>query len=67
MNKPVRTRPCLTQAAADPTGKYGTGGEVPTMSSREIAGVVGLRHDNVMRAIERLANKGVVGIPRKEE
>src|SRR5690554_3789934 len=34
-----------------------------TMSSREIADVVGSRHDSVKRAIERLAAKGVIELP----
>ncbi|UVE47709.1 phage antirepressor KilAC domain-containing protein [Pseudomonas chlororaphis] len=33
------------------------------MSSREIADLVGSRHDSVKRAVERLAEKGVIGIP----
>lgn len=35
----------------------------PTMSSREIADLVGSRHDSVKRAVERLAEKGVIGLP----
>lgn len=34
-----------------------------TMSSREIAGLVGSRHDDVKRSIERLAAKGVIVQP----
>ena len=34
-----------------------------TMSSRERADLVGSRHDSVKRAVERLAEKGVIGIP----
>ncbi|AZC17555.1 phage antirepressor KilAC domain-containing protein [Pseudomonas sp. CMR5c] len=34
-----------------------------TMSSREVADLVGSRHDSVKRAVERLAEKGVIGIP----
>ncbi|CAG2126877.1 hypothetical protein LMG31506_00217 [Cupriavidus yeoncheonensis] len=34
-----------------------------TMSSREIAELVESRHDSVKRTIERLAEKGVIGIP----
>ncbi|MGY3172398.1 phage antirepressor YoqD-like protein/phage regulator Rha-like protein [Pseudomonas sp. TE12234] len=34
-----------------------------TMSSREIADLVGSRHDSVKRAVERLAEKGVIGLP----
>ena len=34
-----------------------------TMSSQEIADLVGSRHDSVKRAIERLAAKGVIDIP----
>lgn len=38
-----------------------------TMSSREIAELVGLRHDNVKRTIESLASKGVITLPQLEE
>lgn len=38
-----------------------------TMSSLEIADLVGSRHDNVKRAIEALANKGVISFPQSEE
>jgi phage regulator Rha-like protein len=34
-----------------------------TMSSREIAELVESRHDSVKRTIERLAEKGVIGVP----
>jgi phage antirepressor YoqD-like protein len=37
------------------------------MSSREIADLVESRHDNVKRTIERLAERGVIGIPPMEE
>ncbi|MGY4817990.1 Rha family transcriptional regulator [Pseudomonas chlororaphis subsp. piscium] len=33
------------------------------MSSREIADLVGSRHDSVKRAVERLAEKSVIGLP----
>jgi phage regulator Rha-like protein len=38
-----------------------------TMSSREIADLVESRHDNVKRAIERLAERGVIKLPPLEE
>lgn len=38
-----------------------------TMSSREIAELVGSRHDNVRVAIERLAEKGVITLPATQE
>ncbi len=38
-------------------------GEQPTMSSREIADLVGSRHDSVRRAIERLAERAVIALP----
>lgn len=38
-----------------------------TMSSRDIAELVGLRHDNVKRTIEALANQGVIKFPQFEE
>lgn len=38
-----------------------------TMSSLEIAELVGSRHDNVKRTIETLANKGVISFPQSEE
>lgn len=38
-----------------------------TMSSREIAELVGLRHDNVKRTIETLIARGTIGIPQSEE
>ncbi|MFV2949282.1 Rha family transcriptional regulator [Pseudomonas japonica] len=34
-----------------------------TMSSREIADLLGSRHDSVKRAIERLSAKAVIGVP----
>lgn len=36
---------------------------VLTMSSREIADLVGSRHDKVKQSIERLAERGVIGVP----
>lgn len=36
---------------------------VVTMSSRDIADLVGSRHDSVKRAIERLAERGVIELP----
>lgn len=38
-----------------------------TMSSRDMAELVGLRHDNVKRTIDSLALKGVIGSPQFEE
>lgn len=38
-----------------------------TMSSREIAELVGSRHDNVRTAVERLAEKGVITLPAMQE
>lgn len=38
-----------------------------TMSSREIADLVGLRHDNVKRTIESLAKSEVIQLPQIEE
>ena len=43
-----------------------TGGDA-VMSSQEIADLVGSRHDNVKRAIERIAAKGVIQLPPLEE
>lgn len=40
---------------------------VLTMSSREIAELVDLRHDNVKRTIETLAARGVITLPQLEE
>lgn len=37
------------------------------MSSREIAELTGKRHDNVMRTIEMLRQKGVIALPHFEE
>jgi hypothetical protein len=37
------------------------------MTSREIADMVELRHDNVRRTIEMLANKAVIALPQLEE
>lgn len=41
--------------------------EPTTMGSDEIASLVESRHDNVKRAIERLAEKGVIQLPPVEE
>ncbi|QJD58177.1 DNA-binding protein [Pseudomonas sp. gcc21] len=38
-----------------------------TLSSSEIAGLVGKRHDNVKRTIETLAEQGVITFPQIEE
>ena len=46
----------------------GLGGEAPaTMTSLEISELVGARHDNVRRTVERLAEKGVIALPPLEE
>lgn len=37
--------------------------EILTMSSREIADLVGKRHDKVKQSIERLAERGVIDLP----
>lgn len=42
-------------------------GQKLTMSSREIAELVEKRHDNVMRTIEMLYDRGVLGLPQFEE
>ncbi|MGL6596850.1 hypothetical protein ACSZOB_03315 [Aeromonas veronii] len=42
------------------------GGDV-TMTSQEIADLVGSRHDNVKVAIERLAKKGVIQLPAMQD
>ena len=39
----------------------------PTMSSREIAGLVESRHDNVKTTIERLAARGAIASPAMQE
>lgn len=38
-----------------------------TMSSREIADLLEVRHDNVKRTIETLASRGVIQLPQSEE
>lgn len=38
-----------------------------TMTSRDIAELVELRHDNVKRTIETLADRGVITLPQSEE
>ncbi|MFG1480272.1 Rha family transcriptional regulator [Xanthobacter sp. V4C-4] len=42
-------------------------GEPLTMSSREIAELLGSRHDNVKRTIERLTNRSAISYPPTEE
>lgn len=42
-------------------------GSVATMTSREIAGLVEQRHDNVKRTIETLGARGVITLPQIEE
>lgn len=44
-----------------------TTGKAPTMTSREIAELVGKRHDNVKRTAETLAQAGVIEFPHIEE
>jgi phage regulator Rha-like protein len=41
--------------------------QITTMSSREIATLVEARHDNVKRAVERLAERGVIALPPMED
>lgn len=43
------------------------GSNVQQMTSLEIAELVGSRHDNVKRAIERLASSGVIQLPPMED
>lgn len=43
------------------------GGDAVTMTSQEIADLVGKRHDNVKRTIETLANSGVIVRPQIED
>ncbi len=46
----------------------GGGADQPlTMSSREIAKLLGNRHDNVKRTVERLVDQGVIGRPPLED
>lgn len=42
-------------------------GKAPSMNSREIAELVGKRHDNVKRTVETLAQAGVIEFPQSEE
>jgi len=49
------------------TGNLAVQSEVVTMTSLEIAALVGSRHDNVKRAIERLAAAGVISQPPLED
>ncbi|WP_157284001.1 Rha family transcriptional regulator [Pseudomonas chlororaphis] len=44
-----------------------TGGDAVTMTSQEIADLVGKRHDNVKRTIETLASSGVIVRPQIED
>lgn len=44
-----------------------SGNALLTMSSREIADLVGQRHDNVKRTIETLGQRGVIRLPQIEE
>ncbi|HBO3523528.1 TPA: Rha family transcriptional regulator [Pseudomonas aeruginosa] len=43
------------------------GGQAVTMTSREIADLVGSRHDNARVTIERLAERGVIALPAMQE
>ncbi|MFG1395894.1 Rha family transcriptional regulator [Roseixanthobacter pseudopolyaromaticivorans] len=43
------------------------GSEPLTMSSREIAELLGARHDNVKVTVERLANRGIIEFPATQE
>ncbi|VVO24340.1 Rha family transcriptional regulator [Pseudomonas fluorescens] len=43
------------------------GGDAVTMSSQEIAELVGKRHDNVKRTIETLVERGTIQLPQSEE
>lgn len=49
------------------TGNLAVQSEVVTMSSLDIATLVGKRHDNVKRTIETLVEKGVITSPQIEE
>ncbi|HFK8590462.1 Rha family transcriptional regulator [Pseudomonas aeruginosa] len=49
------------------TDLTGFGGQAATMTSREIADLVGSRHDNVRVTIERLAERGVIALPAMQE
>ncbi|WP_240112307.1 Rha family transcriptional regulator [Pseudomonas aeruginosa] len=49
------------------TGLTSIGGQAATMTSREIADLVGSRHDNVRVTIERLAERGVIALPAMQE
>lgn len=40
---------------------------IKTMSSREIAELLGTRHDNVKVSVERLAKRGAIGTPAAQE
>ncbi len=44
-----------------------TGGQAATMTSLEIAELVGSRHDNVRVTIQRLADKEVIALPAMQE
>jgi phage regulator Rha-like protein len=43
------------------------GSEPLTMSSREIAELLGARHDNVKRTVDRLGDRGTIGHPPLED
>lgn len=48
-------------------GNGGSGDDPLTMSSREIAELLEVRHDNVKRTVERLAERGVIELPPTED
>ncbi len=57
--------PAVFEASGTVTGRVSAG--QPTMSSREIAELVEVRHDNVKRTIQMLAGRGVITLPQFEE
>ena len=66
----THTAPTTTTFAAVPAILPTTGaapGEPLTMSSREIAELLGARHDNVKVTVERLANRGTIEFPATQE
>lgn len=63
------TTQSIVNTPASVATQFGNGENVSrtTMSSRDMAELVGLRHDNVKRTIDSLAQKGVIGSPQIEE
>lgn len=57
----------LNPPTIHPTFGPAPAGEPLTMSSREIAELLGARHDNVKRTIERVAYSGAMTLPPLEE